>query len=148
MEKEHIMGVHSLWTLLEPVGRRVNIEAIQNKRLAVGKLCIQYLNTLSSAMHDCSPRRCLHLAVPVHEGHAGRERRDGKECTSQRVLQQDMQVGKKYNIPLSQCFIPCMPCDGQYKWLVCPSMEIFAPLLGFSSTRSDRSLSSMEQHQP
>ena len=30
------MGVHSLWTLLEPVGRRVNIEAIQNKRLAVG----------------------------------------------------------------------------------------------------------------
>ena len=31
------MGVHSLWSLLEPVGRRVNIEAISNKRLAVGE---------------------------------------------------------------------------------------------------------------
>lgn len=31
------MGVQGLWTLLEPVGRRINIEAIQNKRLAVGE---------------------------------------------------------------------------------------------------------------
>lgn len=31
------MGVQGLWTLLEPVGRRVNIEAIANKRLAVGE---------------------------------------------------------------------------------------------------------------
>lgn len=31
------MGVQGLWALLEPVGRRVNIEAISNKRLAVGK---------------------------------------------------------------------------------------------------------------
>lgn len=31
------MGVHALWSLLEPVGRRVNIEAISNKRLAVGE---------------------------------------------------------------------------------------------------------------
>lgn len=30
------MGVHGLWPLLEPVGRRINIEAITNKRLAVG----------------------------------------------------------------------------------------------------------------
>ena len=30
------MGVQSLWQLLEPVGRRVNIEAIANKKLAVG----------------------------------------------------------------------------------------------------------------
>ena len=30
------MGVQSLWTLLEPVGRRINIEALANKRLAVG----------------------------------------------------------------------------------------------------------------
>lgn len=30
------MGVKGLWELLEPVGRRVNIEAIANKRLAVG----------------------------------------------------------------------------------------------------------------
>ena len=30
------MGVKGLWPLLEPVGRRVNIEALTNKRLAVG----------------------------------------------------------------------------------------------------------------
>lgn len=30
------MGVQGLWPLLEPVGRRVNIEALTNKRLAVG----------------------------------------------------------------------------------------------------------------
>jgi hypothetical protein len=30
------MGVQSLWTLLEPCGRRVNIEALTNKKLAVG----------------------------------------------------------------------------------------------------------------
>jgi hypothetical protein len=30
------MGVHGLWTLLEPVGRRIDIQAISNKRLAVG----------------------------------------------------------------------------------------------------------------
>lgn len=29
------MGVQGLWQLLEPVGRRVNIETISNKRLAV-----------------------------------------------------------------------------------------------------------------
>jgi DNA excision repair protein ERCC-5 len=32
------MGVQSLWTLLEPVGRRINIEALANKRLAVGMI--------------------------------------------------------------------------------------------------------------
>ena len=31
------MGVHGLWTLLEPVGRRIDIQAISNKRLAVGE---------------------------------------------------------------------------------------------------------------
>ena len=31
------MGVTGLWQLLEPVGRRVNIEALTNKRLAVGE---------------------------------------------------------------------------------------------------------------
>ena len=31
------MGVHQLWSLLEPVGRRVNIEALRNKKLAVGE---------------------------------------------------------------------------------------------------------------
>ena len=42
------MGVHSLWSLLEPVGRRVNIEAIQNKRLAVGgwDLPVPWISTI------------------------------------------------------------------------------------------------------
>jgi DNA excision repair protein ERCC-5 len=30
------MGVKDLWQLLEPVGRRVNIETLTNKRLAIG----------------------------------------------------------------------------------------------------------------
>lgn len=30
-----------MWTLLEPVGRRVNIEAIANKRLAIGECVAQ-----------------------------------------------------------------------------------------------------------
>lgn len=30
------MGVQGLWSLLEPVGRRVDIRAISNKKLAVG----------------------------------------------------------------------------------------------------------------
>ena len=32
------MGVTGLWALLEPVGRRINIESLTNKRVAVGKL--------------------------------------------------------------------------------------------------------------
>ena len=40
------MGVQGLWPLLEPVGRRVNIEALTNKRLAVGKIH-QYFYGLS-----------------------------------------------------------------------------------------------------
>lgn len=31
------MGVQGLWPLLEPVGRRVNIDALANKKLAVGE---------------------------------------------------------------------------------------------------------------
>ena len=30
------MGVTGLWPLLEPVGRRINVEALSNKRLAIG----------------------------------------------------------------------------------------------------------------
>jgi DNA excision repair protein ERCC-5 len=30
------MGVKSLWQLLEPVGKRINIEALQGKKLAIG----------------------------------------------------------------------------------------------------------------
>ena len=68
------MGVQGLWTLLEPVGRRVNIEAIANKRLAVGRQGPTTLIRWGSAWllkmlpHVC---RRFNMAVPVHEGHAG-----------------------------------------------------------------------------
>lgn len=31
------MGVQNLWTLLEPVGKRINIDSLKNKKLAIGK---------------------------------------------------------------------------------------------------------------
>lgn len=43
------MGVQGLWPLLEPVGRRVNIEALTNKRLAVGKIHQYFYGLLSVA---------------------------------------------------------------------------------------------------
>jgi len=30
------MGVTGLWSLAEPVGRRISVQALANKRLAVG----------------------------------------------------------------------------------------------------------------
>lgn len=33
------MGVTGLWSLLEPCGRRVNIETLAGKRIAVGECC-------------------------------------------------------------------------------------------------------------
>ena len=32
------MGVHGLWTLLEPVGKPVPLETLENKILAVGNI--------------------------------------------------------------------------------------------------------------
>ena len=32
-----LMGVTGLWPLLEPVGRRINVETLSNKRLAIGE---------------------------------------------------------------------------------------------------------------
>ena len=34
------MGVHGLWNLLEPVGKPVPLEALENKILAIGKSLI------------------------------------------------------------------------------------------------------------
>lgn len=34
------MGVTGLWSLLEPCGRRVNIETLAGKRIAVGRCCL------------------------------------------------------------------------------------------------------------
>ncbi len=63
------MGVTQLWDLLAPVGRRINIEAIQNKRLAIGEIPCR-LNRRAACKAVLNPHRCLDLAVPVHSGHA------------------------------------------------------------------------------
>lgn len=51
------MGVHGLWPLLEPVGRRVNIEALTNKKLAVGeeKVFISKIHTILSLKARLNP---------------------------------------------------------------------------------------------
>ena len=70
------MGVQGLWSLLEPVGRRVNIEALTNKRLAVGAgaTCRCFSKALSDAMSDTerADRYCrrVHMACPVHQSDA------------------------------------------------------------------------------
>lgn len=37
------MGVHGLWELLAPVGRRVSVEALGGRKLAIGWLCLSQL---------------------------------------------------------------------------------------------------------
>ncbi|KAK9904154.1 hypothetical protein WJX75_005482 [Coccomyxa subellipsoidea] len=48
------MGVQGLWVLLEPVGRRVNIEALTNKRLAVDASIwiYQFMQTMRDAQGE------------------------------------------------------------------------------------------------
>ena len=48
------MGVKSLWQLLEPVGKRINIEALQGKKLAVGALLCMSIPRLEERFrHGC-----------------------------------------------------------------------------------------------
>ena len=84
------MGVSGLWPLLEPVGRRVNIEALTNKRLAVGRCSpsrsrkerlTQQLTLLF--MDRC---RRVDMARPVHQSHAKREGRDAAQRPPSRFL--------------------------------------------------------------
>ena len=87
------MGVQGLWPLLEPVGRRVNIEALTNKRLAVGVSQSQ-LSVFAdfrnfSILHkafDLPRCRRFHMARPIHQGDAEREGRDVAQCASPRIL--------------------------------------------------------------
>ena len=53
------MGVQGLWPLLEPVGRRVNIEALTNKRLAVGVSQSQ----LSCSLTSVTSRFCTKYLI-------------------------------------------------------------------------------------
>lgn len=55
------MGVKGLWNLLEPVGRRINIEAIANKRLAIGECMIEYGPLCRAA--PCSGRKPCQLPL-------------------------------------------------------------------------------------
>ncbi len=60
------MGVKGLWELLEPVGRRVNIETLTHKRLAVGaplqRLApVAHLPVVQGAVAAC---RGMHAHVP------------------------------------------------------------------------------------
>ena len=52
------MGVQGLWTLIEPCGRRVNIEALTNKRLAVGT------PSESSLFDSYMIHQVVHLDIP------------------------------------------------------------------------------------
>lgn len=49
------MGVKGLWPLLEPVGRRISIEALQNKRLAVGEW--PSVPAVCACSHTATPKR-------------------------------------------------------------------------------------------
>lgn len=40
------MGVHGLWKLLEPTGKTINHEALENKVLAIGRHLIKELKIL------------------------------------------------------------------------------------------------------
>lgn len=42
------MGVHGLWNLLEPVGKPIPMETLENKILAVGN----YLHWLLAVQHN------------------------------------------------------------------------------------------------
>lgn len=53
------MGVKGLWQLLEPAGRRINIEALQNKKLAVGAQL--HLTPLPLGCTTLNPLAALHL---------------------------------------------------------------------------------------
>lgn len=55
------MGVHGLWPLLEPVGRRINIEAITNKRLAVGKGLHAMLGAALAILANHAVHACAHM---------------------------------------------------------------------------------------
>lgn len=53
------MGVTGLWPLLEPVGRRVSIQTLANKRLAVGALSATAAEGLCSDVRIRLPLGCL-----------------------------------------------------------------------------------------
>ena len=66
------MGVSGLWTLLEPVGKRVNIKSLAGKTLAIGVCPSQYPRLLPSTDVDVNlwvckvlPGVCI-VSLPAH----------------------------------------------------------------------------------
>ena len=72
------MGVHGLWPLLEPVGRRVNIEALTNKKLAVGEYCFLPFDITNITRHStavmpsCQTARSLPMKLAARTLDAAR----------------------------------------------------------------------------
>ena len=105
------MGVTGLWPLLEPVGRRISIEALQNKWLAIGE-CPGVWSRAELARPTaaaaaallahatCPPplpppplSRCLRMAVSVHPRHARRQGRPHTQRTHTGLLSPHLPVG-------------------------------------------------------
>lgn len=79
------MGVQGLWELLAPVGRRVSVETLAGKKLAIGNNYSLPILTLILLHSHCKfelhafLHRCQHMDGAVHEGDEGREGRDGSK---------------------------------------------------------------------
>lgn len=77
------MGVHGLWELLAPVGRRVSVETLAGKKLAIGTPLTSSHTPSDLSPSSCRPMltgscfylcfRCEYLVGTVHEGDARRQ---------------------------------------------------------------------------
>ena len=73
------MGVTNLWALLEPCGRRIDVQALRGKRVAVGeyKQRAPIINNYNNILGDiilifrrkiyC---RCLGMDIQIHQSYA------------------------------------------------------------------------------
>jgi hypothetical protein len=110
-----VMGVKDLWQLLEPVGRRINIEALTNKQLAVGARLLPLLLYRARGIPprsklyflegdpELSPdvtRRRINMASSIHQGHAKRQRGSYAECSSSWFLPTHLQVSLPSTVAL------------------------------------------------
>lgn len=92
------MGVHGLWELLAPVGRRVSVETLAGKRLAIGTPLTQTLATLSYYFFNSFQlfrlfvSRRQYMDHTVYEGNERREGRDGTERSHTGILPSNLQA--------------------------------------------------------
>lgn len=102
------MGVTGLWQLLEPVGRRVNIETLTNKRLAIGvqfvgvtylivvnscwRIAVASSQTTPQDLTWCVIYRCVDLGSPVFGSYARPARRGHTQWPPAGVLSTNLQA--------------------------------------------------------